>query len=723
MSLIDLDNIIKSEYRTLNDDITRDFYIPLYKNSTEYCRAVGFFSSSVLAETVAGIGAFIKNNGKIKLVASPNLSDEDIKAIKDGYKMREEVIKNAVRREMAEPKNHFEESNLDLLANLIKDGYLDIEIAYTNNNNIGIYHEKLGIFSDGDNFVAFTGSMNETATALRANYEAIDVFCSWRLHDAERVEAKKKAFIKIWNKEERSIIIVDFPELKDEIILKYRRHSTDYSIEWNNKFFVNEGVESYNVGPRIPKDIKLHDYQERAISSWEANNYCGIFDMATGTGKTYTALAAIVHLYQHNDRKLGIIIVCPYQHLVEQWKNDIEKFGMKPIVCYSTSRQKHWKERLKTVVRGFALGLEKHFCIITTNATFSSDFVQDLMKKLSEDVLLVVDEAHNFGAVKLSRMLLQQVPYRLALSATIDRQGDEEGTKKIYEYFGKKCIEYTLKEAIENGMLVPYYYYPVLVSLNDNELERYLELTKKIRNFMHLDKGGNLVLSDQAKMLLIKRARIVAGASEKIKRLEEQLKKHTSDDHLLVYCGAATIRDEDYCEGSVSTEEKKAIDIVVDLLGNKMGMKVSKFTSEESAEEREIIKRDFAEGKHLQTLVAIRCLDEGVNIPSIKAAFILASSTNPKEYIQRRGRVLRKYSGKKFANIYDFITLPIAIETLDHHSDEEIQEVKSLAKREMARMKDFASISENPSMVDSLIDDIVEAYGITLDEEGGCLDV
>lgn len=350
--------------------------------------------------------------------------------------------------------------------------------------------------------------------------------------------------------------------------------------------------------------------------------------------------------------------------------------------------------------------------MVTTNATFSLDYVQAEILRLSGNIVLVVDEAHNFGAENLSKALLPHIPYRLALSATIDRHGDPEGTQKLYDYFGEKCIEYTLKDAIDNDMLTPYYYHPVPVSLNEAELTEYLDLTAKIRKNVHADKNGKVQLSEYAKMLLIKRARIVAGAAEKITVLHDLMKDYQTDNQILVYCGATTMHDVDYQEGKIQIDEARQIDIVASMLGNDLNMRVTKFTSEESAEERERIKSDFAEGTHLQALVAIRCLDEGVNIPSIRTAFILASSTNPKEYVQRRGRVLRRCPGKSHATIFDFITLPIPLDLVDQYDREVIESVESLAKREIIRMKDFASIAENPFDSDSLISEIQSRYDI-----------
>ena len=259
-------------------------------------------------------------------------------------------------------------------------------------------------------------------------------------------------------------------------------------------------------------------------------------------------------------------------------------------------------------------------------------------------------------------------------------------------------------------MLTPYNYFPIVVSLNDDELQEYIELTSKI--FGKTDEKGKRVFSEYEKMLLIKRARIVAGATNKIPALRSYIKKYQNDNHMLIYCGATTIRDPNYKEGSADEEEKRQISIVSEMLGNEFGMKISKFTSEESAKERESLKIAFDEGKQMQALVAIRCLDEGVNIPSIKTAFILASSTNPKEYVQRRGRVLRKYPGKSQADIYDFITLPVDLDVAQNMDPDVLRSVKGLVLREMVRMKDFATISENPWEVDGLINKIEDVYGL-----------
>ena len=720
MGFLNID--IKSEYRSRLDNVIKDFYVTVLKQAVLYKRAVGFFSSTALVEMSAGICGLVKNGGKIQLIASPHLSANDIEAINNGLKRRDDVIEEALIRQLSEPIGAEETARLNLLSNLIAAGVLEIKIAFLETDNtVGMFHEKMGLMYDNDqNIIAFSGSMNESFNAFRQNYEAVDVFTSWT-SDENRVMAKQAAFNAMWNDYEPSIRVRDFPKVADLIVKKYRTdNNTDLSLD-EKSFDAESNDESFATkadnGPHIPSKVKMRPYQIEAINSWAEKDYRGIFDMATGTGKTYTALAAIATLYKATSNNLAVFIVCPYQHLVEQWKDDIVAFGMKPIVCYSASSQRNWKERLKTAATSFNIGVQNHFCVVTTNATFSSDYVQGIVKKMRGNVLLVVDEAHNFGAENLSTTLMDNMKYRLALSATIDRHGDPEGTSKLYAYFGEKCIEYTLKDAIDNKMLTPYYYYPVVVSLSETELEEYLDLTAKIRKNVHPDKRGKVVLSEYAKMLLIKRARLVSGAVEKIDVLRGLMQDYKDDNHMLVYCGATTMHDVDYKEGKAHADDIRQIDLVADLLGNELGMRVSKFTSEEDAAERERIKADFDEGEHLQAVVAIRCLDEGVNIPSIKTAFILASSTNPKEYVQRRGRVLRLFKGKTHAVIYDFITLPFALELTDQVEPEVLESGKSLALREIVRMKDFAAIAENPFDSDDLISQIQSAYGIEFDTE------
>lgn len=719
MSFQELD--IKKEYRSLLDSVAKDFYIPLLSQAVKYQRAVGFFSSSSLVEISKGISELAKNGGKIQLVASPYLSDEDVEAIKSGYAMRDQVVKEAIRREMTEGKTPFEKARLNLLANLISDNILDIKIAFTEDSDrMGMYHEKMGIITDVEgNRVAFAGSMNESATAMTLNYESIDVFCSWK-GEEDRVIAKENAFASIWNDTEPNIKIIDFPELKQEIIEKYKRSVPDFEIDKkeyapdiDTVLHTDLGVYS-EYGPKFPEWFKLHDYQDEAITEWQKRNYRGIFDMATGTGKTYTGLGALTTLSKNIGHKLAAIIVCPYQHLVEQWVEDILKFNIDPIIGYSDSSQKDWPKRLKDAIRDQKLKVrgKEFFCFICTNATFSSDYVQTQLAKIKSDTLLMVDEAHNFGAPYLSCLLYDNYKYRLALSATLDRHNDEEGTAKLYDFFGEKCIEYTIDRAIEEKKLTKYKYYPIVVTLTEEELEAYDNLSYEIGKCIMKGKNGKMKLSSRGEKLALKRSRIVAGAKNKLTMLEEVIQPYIHDKHILVYCGATKGLEQNQDRTDVDSEDIRQIDAVTDLLGNKLGMEVSQFTSKESVEEREVLKREFSAGDTLKVLIAIKCLDEGVNIPKIKTAFILASTTNPKEYIQRRGRVLRLAEGKEYAEIYDFITLPYDTESVTSLTEAQVKRNSTLVKNELRRAEEFSRIAVNMVESASLIDEIKDAYGI-----------
>lgn len=715
---------LKNEYRTSNDSVSDVFYKPILKCASSYDRAVGFFSSSGLANIATGLLPFIKNGGCIRLIASPVLSAEDITAIEEGYRKREDVIAEALSRELEDPNNYRYSKRLNLLANLIADNRLDIRIALTKKNNkYGIYHEKMGIFSDDrGNYIAFSGSMNESITAMESNYEAIDVFCSWKSRDeSERIAQKRNVFEAIWNGTENGVSTCEFPNIKEEIRSKYMRKKEDYfdiseeEIELEiveEKQFFNTQNDIY--GARIPEGFKLHDYQKDAIDKWEENGYCGIFDMATGTGKTYTGLGAVARLSEALDDKLAVIICCPYQHLVEQWVEDIVKFNIKPIIGYGDSKQKDWRDRLKNAVRDQKLHVKKRefFCLVTTNATFSKDYVQEQINKIKGNALLLVDEAHNFGADNLRKLMSDKFNYRLALSATLDRHGDPEGTQALYDYFGEKCIEYDLERAISEKKLTPYKYYPIIISLSDTERELHEDLSRQISKCLIKGKNGIIKLSEKGKKLALKRARVVAGAIAKVTTLEQCIQPYKNDNYILVYCGATKVLELDKDYTDVDDEDIRQIDLVTDLLGNKLHMKVSQFTSKEDVDEREILKHEFSAGENLQALIAIKCLDEGVNIPKIKVAFILASTSNPKEYIQRRGRVLRLADGKEYAEIYDFITLPRPLDEVPMLTEEQMRRELSLVKNELCRAEEFARIAMNKVSAVTVLDEIKEAYNI-----------
>ncbi|WP_300926401.1 DEAD/DEAH box helicase family protein [uncultured Dubosiella sp.] len=718
MSLVDLE--FKYSYNSPKDNIVNEFLIPALREAKYYDRAVGFFSSSSLLELSVGLKEFVRKKGKMRLICSPKLSEEDIQAIQKGYLSREEKnkkLEKALVNSFKEPENSFQRERYNILAHLIEEEILDIKIAILPEApDMAMFHSKIGIFEDEEcNYVAFSGSQNDSLNAYRYNNETIDVFTSMK-GDHIRAFEKKEIFEQYWNNQEEKLDIIPFPKDLKAKIESYKKEKIDWEID-KKEFVDSENIIKRKKGPIIPEDIHLRPYQQQAIEKWKENSYCGIFDMATGTGKTLTALGALTEIV--NDKKrIAVIIVVPYIHLVDQWCEDLNSFKIDYIAGYSESKNKKWKEQFEKSIFRFNFKIKDNLFFITTNATFRTKFIQSLISGINGEILLIVDEAHNFGSKNLLKTLDDRFIYRLALSATLDRHFDEEGTDFLKNYFGKICIHYDLKRAIDEGMLTPYMYYPIPVYLTEEELSKYTEITEQLKKFLVIDAKGKPKYSKSAEMLLIKRSRLIAGAINKLDALQKIIEPIKNDNHILVYCGATALnkKEDDFELGTEN--EIRQINKVEQILSNEFNMHICQYTSQENAKEREIIKKEFDDGDFIQALVAIRCLDEGVNIPSIDKAIILASSTNPKEYIQRRGRVLRKFPGKNYAQIFDLITLPRDINSMKGIS--ETSGELSLVRREVSRIKEFKDLALNSSESDELIDLLERAYGyINVDYSGG----
>ena len=321
-------------------------------------------------------------------------------------------------------------------------------------------------------------------------------------------------------------------------------------------------------------------------------------------------------------------------------------------------------------------------------------------------MLIVIDEAHNFGAKSLAACLPLNIQNRIALSATIERYRDKKGTKLLFDYFGEKCIEYDVKQAIDDGALTRYRYYPVPVYLEPDELYEYQSLTEKLKKFV-VEENGKLKISKEGELLLFKRSRVLAGARNKPDLLISLMQKYKGEGHILVYCGATSMEDED--TGAIGRQ----IDGVTAKIRQELHMTAQRFTAEEDLRERQELKSLFNDGL-LQVVTAIKCLDEGVNIPSIRTAFIMASTRNPREFIQRRGRLLRRSPNKDYAEIYDMITLPrelSCVSRLDFERD------RNIIIGEMARINEFGKLSDNPAQAEGMMNQIMQAYDVYLDIE------
>ena len=738
---------IKQEYRSPQDNIVQDFYLPVLENAISYKRSVGFFSSSALVKLSKGICELAKKGGKIELVASPYLSAEDEEAIRKGYENRAKIIENALLRGLkTEAQNFFEKERLNLLANLIESGVLNIKIAFTEDGScVGMYHEKLGLVEDSDgNKIAFSGSMNESEKAFTKNYETVDVFCSWKSEDEKsRVLQKEKSFATIWGNFDEKLKVLHFPAIDKAILEKYKRGKADFELDkkefskdQNTEYRINHEdktdgadvfvvAEKNNLGYDFPKERKLyfpdwlnlHPYQQTAINSWVKQNYIGIYDMATGTGKTLTAISSLYKLYEDKNGDFCTIILCPYIHLVTQWCDDLKAFGINPIIAFGSSPQKDWKSKLETSIRkrNYNSGKKGFFCLIVSNATFKRKTIQERLKNIKKDILLIADEAHYLGALGSTKFLKpESYTYRLALSATLERHFDTEGTQVLYAFFGEKCIKYGLKQAINDGYLTPYKYYPIITTLSFDEKEKYLDLSESIKRETRINSEGTTALSEKGKLLCILRSRIIAGSKSKLTALIENIEPYKDQSNILIYCGATQYSADEYEQDDC--EAIRQIDEIIRQLHRKYKMKISKFIAKKTMAERELTI-DNIKNERIQAIAAIKCLDEGVNIPSIKTAFILASTTNPKEYIQRRGRVLRLSKGKKFAEIYDFISLPDDVETLKSKDSFELEKFKTMVSNEVLRIIELAKLSTNPEPGENLAFELKQIFNLNLNNQ------
>jgi superfamily II DNA or RNA helicase len=719
-------------------DLVSEFYVPVLSETMTFDRAVGFFRSDFIYEISKGMSSIIRNGGKVRIITSPDLTEEDIDKIDKGYELKK-LIEEKVHDMIKPPENFIEEERANYIAHLIAANLLDIKIAVTNNiKNNGIFHEKWGVLTDQNGHkISMIGSNNDTYSGLKLNHESFELNFSWLAEtDKRKIAAKERRFQQMWENEEEGLVISNLPKNILDEILKYKKDQITPEIELIKaarkvieKMIKEEAVkrpmypkpEKPNI-PHVPEEMIVRDYQWDAFDKWKENNYHGILSMATGTGKTITALNSVVQLYNEKKR-LFVIIVCPYQHLVEQWVEDIERFNITPIIGYSKSKQRDWRALLKNQVKLFNISSGERFCcFITTNATYSKEDTRSLLAELKGDILFIVDEAHNIGSETGLIGLLDNYKYRLALSATFERKYDEEGTRQIREYFGGVVFEIGIREAIyEEKCLVEYEYYPVLTFLTDSEFDEYKELSKRIAVGTKRNSHGEIIyISNDAKLAANMRSLLIASSQDKITKLVTFIPELKKTKNNLIYCGAATISLVEMPEFIETDEsEYRQVDYVRDLLmGN--GIITARFTAEEDVSTRKLIKEQFSNGT-IATVVAIRCLDEGVNIPSIERAYILASSKNRKQYIQRRGRVLRTFDNngykKERAYIFDFISLPFKIDYTHKFQEGDINLGKTLVKDELERIIEFFDTCSNQSEVIKVIEDLRESYDLKGDDE------
>lgn len=623
---------LATEYRTSSRD-TLDpvaaFYIPALAEARTYLRAAGYFRSSILSLTGPAFIEFARRGGTATLVCSPKLEPQDVEAIHAGQSTHREAVERQLvqdvqallsAEDLAEPAV--------VLATLVSIGAIDVLIAYRPDAD-GMYHEKIGCFlDDNDNRVSFIGSANETyaAWSTRGNFESIEVFCSWHSERDKARTANHETYLRnlIANRVP-GISVIEFPEAARQKLFEKARDS----IEDLSKPRSKEGT--YHLG----KEPLPH--QVESLASWNGSGCRGIFQHATGSGKTFTAILAIADHVQTGNPTL---VVVPSQLLQEQWTREILQALPDAIVLLAGGGHQRWRApyALAGQTAPGTTGRPRITIAIMATAAlkeFSAKLIQ------GSHLLVIADEVHQLGSPEYSKFFMVSSGKRLGLSATPQRFGDPEGTRRILDYFGEILRPIvTLKDAIDAKRLVPYEYHVTGVRLTDEEADSWRALTKRIMFALSGDnEARSSGLSHEATRLLVQRSRIAKKASRKIEASAQLIKEHYQDkERWLIYC-------EDVAHMEELAATLRATGIACTLYHSAM------------AADRNETLRGFEMNGGI--ILAVRCLDEGIDIPSVTHALLIASSQNPRQFIQRRGRILRRHPGKERATLYDIIVLPV----------------------------------------------------------------
>ncbi|NCT98294.1 MAG: DEAD/DEAH box helicase family protein [Comamonadaceae bacterium] len=671
---------LDTEYRTGESDPVDQFYRPCLARAVTYDRAVGYFRSSIFNIVGEPLLEFAKRGGRMRLVCSPSITDDDATAIAKGYLERDEIIGKALTKDVEDMlSDPALASQTQILATLVKTGALDIRIAFRKDAS-GIYHEKIGVFADATGQrVSFLGSANETWSAwhIQGNHESVEVFReNGSSNDAKRVSKHVANFDRLWAGNVVGVDTLQFPEAQKQRLL-------------------TRAVPSLDDIPMPPKPATDPSrrtpmkHQIDAIAAWEAAGRRGVFEHATGSGKTFTAITAIK---KHVAAGQPAIILVPSQLLLEQWRLEVKEEIPDATILMAGGGHTKWREggRLRSHTQPDMPEM-KRITISTMQTAASTQFVRDAWG--GEHLLLVADEVHQIGSPFNSNSMSLASGASMGLSATPTRYGDPEGTARMFERFGNIVPPpITLEDAIKSGRLVDYEYHPHPVNLDEQEAAEWKSLTKRISLEIARssnNEGENGKLSLKTKMLLIQRSRIAKKARVKPGLAVGVIKReYEPGQRWLVYC-----------------EDADQLAETIRLLAD-AGLSPLEYHSNMTGDKSAALAyfRQFG-----GVLVSIRCLDEGVDIPAVSHAFILASSQNPRQFIQRRGRVLRKSPDKHMAVIHDAIVIPVA------GDDDKSQ--TSLLRAEIARAMQFARSATN-KMAGIELEAIALDLGIQVDNAG-----
>lgn len=684
---------LKASYESQEDDLVQEFYIPVLQSAVSYDRIAGFFSSSSLAIAAQGIAGLISNGGKMRIITSPRLSADDIQVIENAENRVEELLTDSFLRSLGEMQSAFERDHIRALGWLLEKGLLEIRVAFATNSDGEIeqerlFHQKVGVLKDcsGD-ALSFSGSINETAAGWLNNIEEFKVFKEWENGQAPFFEADQKRFEAFWNGTRKNIKIIDIPQAaKEKLLEKGAEYSGEGSLA---RHYIKKTRQK-----TVDENLSLFFYQKNALKLWQDNEFHLLFEMATGTGKTRTALACVNEVLKREKRVL-VVIACPQTTLSRQWQaNEVEpagfQFGSSLIVDGTNSG---WRDKFATLLNQLSIGYCNTAVVYTTHTTSSNpDFIAQI-EALSEHVPIcfVGDEVHGLGAPKAKQALMEKYRYRIGLSATPTRWFDDIGTQRLVGYFGNQSFQFTIKDALttlnpltNKPFLVNYFYHPIFVTLSEVEIVAYQQLTKKIIRLEKMSKNSE-DYEDKYESLLFARANIQKNAVEKHMVLCDVLSEMKHIENTLIFTSPQQIDQV--------MQDLKAMKIMAHRFTEKQGTAKKKQFGNIS--ERQYLINHFKQ-KNYQALVAISCLDEGIDIPTADTAILMANSTNPREYVQRIGRVIRQASGKQYAYIYDFIVEPSFM--MDFSPELQNFE-KIIFEKELVRAMDMATYSINNATV------------------------
>ena len=731
------------------------FFSDCLCNSTQFDLMLGFFSSSAINVLADGFASFLYNGGRMNLIANNILTEDDKNAIANGSLDTPIAFFNiddieSLKHTLSERNAHF----FECLAWLIRNNRLEIKIIAPK-SAVGISHTKTGVFSDGLNQVCFNGSCNFSRSALIDNIESLTAFCDWDdARSAATVDAIKADFDNIFSGNANDIVYINADNIKTHITESFKNKELTELLEDEYRFIQEdiaegalprtvidalknaqskveamiekikqqgESLETTNFGkPRFPYPTGPREYQKQAFENWKNNKQKGLFAMATGTGKTITSLNCLLEIYNRRGYYKAIILV-PTITLVEQWEIECKKFNFSTIIKVC-SKYNNWRSSVANLrlLEMTDSDNDLSYIIISTYASFVRSNVFDDLKQFPKNkLLLIADEAHNMsGGLMLQRLSDIKYQRRIGLSATPERQYDEASNSRLMEFFGcseNYTFEYSMAEAIENGALCKYYYYPHVVRLTDNEMQEYVELSKRIVKIINFKDKEN---QERLKMLLLMRKRIIHKAANKLSAFQDiinqRLEKNGSLKYTLVYVPEgnkpdnyeADIFDHTDCIASDPDTEHLIDDFTRIVRDSDPHVIVRQFTADSA--DRDAMLKGFANGS-IDVLTSMKCLDEGVDVPRSEFAVFCASTGNPRQFIQRRGRVLRTHKDKRFAVIHDLIVIP------DNVFDEECYNLeKNLVASELKRVRDFALLSENLNDTDNALQDVLNHYNLSI---------